>query len=215
MEQARLARRVLLGRLASQVPQGSLVQQVRQGRVARRVQLDWDQLARQVPPVRLAQPVQLVRQELQALLAIRVGQALQELHQIPGQRVPRAEPQRVLRDLLALPQIRGQLEILVKQGLLENRGFKEILEKWVLKETLGPRGLRAFRDLQQTRALLGQRVERGRLVLPVLPVQRDQRARRVLLVLLGQRVLTDLLGLRGRSELAQRVLLGQEVRQGP
>lgn len=114
-----------------------------------------------------------------------------------------------------MPQIRGQLEILVKQGLLENRGFKEILEKWVLKETLGPRGLRAFRDLQQTRALLGQRVERGRLVLPVLPVQRDQRACRVLLVLLGQRVLTDLLELRGRSELAQLVLLGREVRQGP
>ena len=52
-------------------------------------------------------------------------------------------------------------------------------------------------------------------MLPVLPVQRDQRACRVLLVLLGQRVLTDLLELRGRSELAQLVLLGREVRQDP
>jgi len=93
--------------------------------------------------------------------------------------------------------------------------LKEILEKWALKETQGPQGPRAFRDLRQIRALLGQRVERGRLVLLVLPVQLDQRARRALLVLLGQRVLTDLLGRRGRSGLAQRVLLGREVRQGP
>lgn len=69
--------------------------------------------------------------------------------------------------------------------------------------------------MRQIRALLGQRVERGPLVLPVLLVQRGQRVRRALLVLLGQRVLTDLLGRRGRSELAQRVLLGREVRQGP
>ena len=69
--------------------------------------------------------------------------------------------------------------------------------------------------MRQIRALLGQQVERGRLVLQVLPVQRDQRACRALLVLLGQRALSDLLAQRGQSELEQPVLLGREVRQGP
>lgn len=79
--------------------------------------------------MRLAQPAQPAPQELQALLGIQVGQALQELHQIQGQRVPRAEWGRVLLVLLVVQQIREPLEILVKWDLLENRELKEILEK--------------------------------------------------------------------------------------